>query len=55
LESILDFLGFLLLELPARFLGAAPGLQIGLAVVVVVLVIVLLSRMRGRRGGRRRR
>lgn len=53
MDTIIGFLGFLLVELPARVLGAAPGSPWPIiAVVVVVLVLLLVVR---RRSGRRRR
>jgi hypothetical protein len=54
MESVLGFLGFLLIELPARVLGLAPGSPWPL-IAVVVIVLALLLVLRRNSGGRRRK
>ena len=53
MDSILGFLSFLLIELPARFMDAAPGLQAIIIGAVVLLILLLLLRLRRRRRKKR--
>lgn len=49
MESILSFLSFLLIELPARVIAAYPGGEwIAFGLVVLVVILLLLMR-RGRK------
>jgi len=56
MDTILGFFSFLLIELPARVIGAYPDTPIvPIAIAVIVLLVLLvLMRGRGRRRNRRR-
>jgi hypothetical protein len=53
MESILGFLSFLLLELPARAIGLFPESPLLVLAIVMAVVIILLQLTRRRRRRRR--
>ena len=53
MDTILGFLSYLLLELPARALAAFPESPLPLIVILIVGALVILSMINGRRKRRR--